>query len=115
MRKDDFADYLYFQSLALEDENSQQDYEDRLLALSAIIIVGANETRERRITRQNRTRRYLCRPQLPPEPRENTPWQALYKSRSDRAFITTMGFIWKSAPGRSINIRPDLAHLTHLT
>ncbi|KAJ8582170.1 hypothetical protein M405DRAFT_922049, partial [Rhizopogon salebrosus TDB-379] len=37
-------------------------------------------------------RLYLCRPQLLPNPRVNTPWQALYESQNDRAFITTMGF-----------------------
>ena len=35
---------------------------------------------------------YLCRPQLLPNPHINTPWQALYHSRNDRAYITTMGF-----------------------
>ncbi|KAF5340016.1 hypothetical protein D9611_012339 [Ephemerocybe angulata] len=36
-------------------------------------------------------RRYLTRPDLLPNPRINTPWQALHGSRNDRAFITTMG------------------------
>jgi len=40
----------------------------------------------------NQTRNYLCRPQLQPDPRNNTPWQVLFNSRNDRAFITTMGF-----------------------
>ncbi|KAG0702432.1 hypothetical protein DFH29DRAFT_758555, partial [Suillus ampliporus] len=37
-------------------------------------------------------RLYLCRAQLLPNPRMSTPWQALFASQSDLAFITTMGF-----------------------
>ncbi|TFK80251.1 hypothetical protein K466DRAFT_452479, partial [Polyporus arcularius HHB13444] len=36
-------------------------------------------------------RRYLRRAQLLPNPRRDTPWQALYESHDDRAYITTMG------------------------
>ena len=38
-----------------------------------------------------RHRLYLCRPELLLNPRIDTPWQALYESNSNRAFITTMG------------------------
>lgn len=36
-------------------------------------------------------RLYLCRPELVPNPRIGSPWQFLYQSQLDRAFITTMG------------------------
>lgn len=89
---DDYADYLYLQSQVVEEENNQQDYQDALLALSAaMIVVGGNQTNELRAARRSETRQYLCRDQLLPDPRQNTPWQALYHSRNDRAFITTMG------------------------
>ncbi|KAF8799597.1 hypothetical protein BYT27DRAFT_7058723, partial [Phlegmacium glaucopus] len=34
----------------------------------------------------------LCRRELMPNPRVDTPWQRLWASQEDRAFITTMGF-----------------------
>jgi hypothetical protein len=40
---------------------------------------------------RQRHRLYLCRPELVPNPRIGSPWQFLYHSKSDRAFITTMG------------------------
>ncbi|KAJ7717308.1 hypothetical protein DFH07DRAFT_762063 [Mycena maculata] len=59
---------------------------------AAIIWVGAEEARKLRAERRKQSRLYLCRPQLLPNPRYNTPWQVLHASGSDRAFITTMGF-----------------------
>jgi len=40
---------------------------------------------------RRRHRLYLCRPELMPNPRIGSPWQCLYQSQSNRAFITTMG------------------------
>jgi len=37
-------------------------------------------------------RLYLCHCKLMPDPRVNMPWQQLWDSQEDRAFITTMGF-----------------------
>ncbi|KAI6104253.1 hypothetical protein F5141DRAFT_1007161 [Pisolithus sp. B1] len=34
---------------------------------------------------------YLCHLQLLPNPHLNTPWQILFNSQNDWAFITTMG------------------------
>ncbi|KAF9039695.1 hypothetical protein BDZ89DRAFT_945205 [Hymenopellis radicata] len=53
---------------------------------------GAQESRRFRAERRRARRLYIIRPELLPNPRINTPWQALYHSQSDRAFITTMGF-----------------------
>jgi len=34
---------------------------------------------------------YLCCPQLLSNPQTNAPWQKLYVTRDDHAFMTTMG------------------------
>jgi hypothetical protein len=44
------------------------------------------------LERRRATRQYLTRSELLPNPRCDTPWQQLYKSESDCAYITTMGF-----------------------
>lgn len=59
---------------------------------AALMIIGAEAARIFQIYQRHRSRNYLCRPQLPPNPRVGTAWQALFRSRNDRAFITTMGF-----------------------
>jgi hypothetical protein len=74
----------------LEDAVEADLYNTQLSA--ALLIMGAEESRVPRSERRNQTRNYLCRPQLQPDPRNNTPWQALFNSRNNRAFITTMGF-----------------------
>ncbi|KAI0344497.1 hypothetical protein BDW22DRAFT_1391232 [Trametopsis cervina] len=69
----------------------EEEEEDLLLA-AALVVLGAEDTRQQhRMETRRRTRQYLTRPELLPNPRVNTPWQQLYESRSDRAFITTMG------------------------
>ncbi|KAJ7226867.1 hypothetical protein GGX14DRAFT_385658 [Mycena pura] len=57
----------------------------------AIILLGAINAHTRRIARRKQNRVYLCRLQLLPYPRLCSPWQVLYLSGSDRAYITTMG------------------------
>ncbi|TFK50298.1 hypothetical protein OE88DRAFT_1808659, partial [Heliocybe sulcata] len=72
-----------------------QDNEDEdllLAALASLLLISIDEARRLRNACRNPSHRYLCRPQLLPSPRHNTPWQRLYASRDDRAFITTMGF-----------------------
>jgi len=59
---------------------------------AALLIAGAQEAQILRSERRNKTPSYLCRPQLQPNPRVDTPWQVLFSSKNDRAFITTMGF-----------------------
>jgi hypothetical protein len=61
-------------------------------ALGLVLILGAEESRKSRARRRNPSRLYLCRPQLLPNPRTLTPWQQVYESQDDRAFITTTGF-----------------------
>ncbi|KAL7278744.1 hypothetical protein ACG7TL_007748 [Trametes sanguinea] len=77
------------------DDSSDEEYDEQLdddaLIAAAVLTAGAEEARLRRAQARLPSRRYLCRPQLLPNPRRNTPWQALYHSQNDRAFITTMG------------------------
>ncbi|KAI0308625.1 hypothetical protein OF83DRAFT_206224 [Amylostereum chailletii] len=72
------------------DSNSEEDEEVELLA--AIILYGTDEAGRLRRLRRQVTRRYLTRPELLSNPRNGTPWQVLYASQNDRAFVTTMGF-----------------------
>ena len=80
-----------------EEEDEEGDLEQELeqsaaLAAVALMVIGAEESRRLRAERRQPSRLYVCRPQLLPNPHKDTPWQVLYQSRSDRAFITTMGF-----------------------
>ncbi|KAJ6448390.1 hypothetical protein C8R45DRAFT_917590 [Mycena sanguinolenta] len=59
---------------------------------AAGIVAGVLLARQQRTERHHERRLYLTRAQLLPDPRHDTAWQVLYSSKSDRAFITTMGF-----------------------
>ncbi|KAF7368888.1 hypothetical protein MVEN_00214600 [Mycena venus] len=79
--------------MAAEMEEDEEEAEWELAATTAaMILTGAEQARVLRAERRQQSRLYLCRPQLLPNPRYDTPWQVLYGSRHDRAFITTMGF-----------------------
>ncbi|KJA13320.1 hypothetical protein HYPSUDRAFT_1079676 [Hypholoma sublateritium FD-334 SS-4] len=84
---------LFLLMLMEEDEayHAQEEAREAQLA-AALMIIRAEAARIFRIYQRHRSRNYLCRPQLPPNPRVGTAWQALFRSRNDRAFITTMGF-----------------------
>ena len=58
---------------------------------AAVLLAAVDDADAARRARECLNRTYLCRPQLLPNPRFDTPWQALYHSGSDRAFVTTMG------------------------
>ena len=74
-------------------EDEEMEHEQLLAGMAtAVLLIGAIEAQRLRAERRKLNRLYLCRPQLLPLPRVATPWQVLHKSRSDRAFITTMGF-----------------------
>jgi hypothetical protein len=84
--------YFYLQHMR-EIEDDDRNDELQLAGLAAAILsLKAEEARQLRIQRRKPNRLYLCRPQLLPNPRVDTPWQVLVASCSDRAFITTMGF-----------------------
>lgn len=79
--------------LCNEEEIAVEEDNLRLAgAALAIICLGSDEVRELRRERRRATRQYLTRPELLTNPRLTTPWQKLFESQNDRAFITTMGF-----------------------
>ncbi len=61
-------------------------------ATLAILLIGVIMSRSAQNEQRRLHRLYLCRSQLLPDPRGVTPWQVLWSSQDDRAFITTMGF-----------------------
>jgi hypothetical protein len=77
--------------LADEEEEDEMDWELTATAVAAI-VVGVLVACQQRAEQRLECRLYLMRAQLLPDPRRDRPWQVLYASKSDRAFITTMGF-----------------------
>jgi len=73
-----------------EEEMDVLNDEEDTRMVAATLVAGIELARLDRIEARNPGRHYLCRPQLLPNPRLNTPWQTLYESQNDRAFITTM-------------------------
>jgi hypothetical protein len=78
----------------LEAQYDDDDDEDLFIvtATVAACLIGFLEVNESKVRRRRSRRLYLTRPELLPNPRVGTPWQILWASQSDRAFITTMGF-----------------------
>jgi hypothetical protein len=68
-----------------EDEDEDEDF------VRALYIIAPEELNQIRRNRRSQTRLYLTRSELLLHPRGRTPWQVLYHSNNDRAFITTMG------------------------
>jgi len=56
-----------------------------------IELIAAHATLQNCLRIARRKRAYLTRTALCPNPRINTPWQFLYHSQDNRAFINTMG------------------------
>jgi len=74
--------------LGIKDEVAQLQAIEALLGMNIAVALHLEELRRRR---RSTTRRYLTWLNLLPNPRTGTAWQKLYASRSDRAYITTMG------------------------
>jgi len=86
-------DDLTIQFLENEAELIEQEEDNEVaLAVAATVIVGVELMRQDCIDNRQPRRLYLCCPQLLPNPRKDTPWQALFATQNNRAFITTMGF-----------------------
>ena len=68
----------------------EEDIEIRA-ALACVLILGIEDARIQKAHRRNESRLYLRCKQLMPFPHVDSPWQHLYESQDDRAFITTMG------------------------
>ncbi|KAF9564958.1 hypothetical protein CPC08DRAFT_741246 [Agrocybe pediades] len=69
-----------------------EEEEAAAAALLCLVVYQVQRTRQLRNQNRRRQRLYLCRPELLPNPRVDTPWQRLWESQNDRAFIMTMGF-----------------------
>ena len=74
----------------LDMEEEEEEEERRLL--TAFVLTGIEENQKHKSEIRNKTRLYLTRPDLLPDPCNDTPWTTLYNRREPRAFITTMGF-----------------------
>ncbi|KAG2105112.1 uncharacterized protein F5147DRAFT_703204 [Suillus discolor] len=92
------SDDLIIQSLKNGAELQQQEDDDKeaALAIAATILVGVELARQDHIENRQPRRLYLCRPQLLPNPRKDTPWQVLFATQNNCAFITTMGLFQNS-------------------
>jgi len=79
--------------MEIEDEVVQDELDNGSAAAAAVIMVlGAEEASRLRAECRKPSHLYLCRPHLLPNPWIDTPWQWLYHSQDDRAYITTIGF-----------------------
>ena len=82
-----------YETSQTNEEEAEHDHDRAMQAVAATLIcAGAEESRLACIQNRLLSRLYLCCPQLLPNPHINTPWQALYHSRNDCTYITTMGF-----------------------
>jgi len=80
-----------------EEEEEEEIAEEELrqwqvVALGMLVYVGGEESHWLWAEQCNTHCTYLTRPELLLNPQEESAWQRLYQSQSDRAFITTMGF-----------------------
>ena len=73
-----------------DDSDSDEDYDLGTLAAGFLYLVHNGRVVQKRETRAL-TRFYHTRASLPPNSRMGTPWQQLYASKIDRAFILTTG------------------------
>ena len=87
--EDEFVNLL---QLKVASEQQGDKFEDELLAYVGLVCYGLEEAQQNSILRCSSQHLYLTRPDFLPNPCNNTPWQALYHSQNDCAFITTMGF-----------------------
>ncbi|KAG6913593.1 hypothetical protein DXG01_005700, partial [Tephrocybe rancida] len=86
--------YLLHVLQQMEEDKDQveNDLVEGAIATAALITLAAEEARQIRAEQHHPNCLYLCRAQLLPDPCTGTPWQVLYNSRNNRAYITTMGF-----------------------
>ena len=74
-----------------EEEMADEEYENALKVTTAI-IAGVEIAWQSQIEARHQNCLYLRHAQLLPDPHGDTPWQRLYSSQNNRAFITIMGF-----------------------
>jgi len=77
-------DNLAIQYLLLNNDEAELfDDDEGAQVLAAALIGGIEVSQQECIDTRNTHCLYLCLPQLLPNPRINTPWQALYNSQND--------------------------------
>jgi len=86
----EFVGRITMDDLQLQYALVNNEEDARMVA--ATLVAGIELARLDHIESRNPGQLYLCRSQLLPNPRFNTPWQVLYESQNDRAFIITMDF-----------------------
>ena len=83
--------YWLWQDEEDEEMEIEHQFMETAVVAAALVVLGSEAARAEYAERRRAHRFYLRRPQLLPDPRENTPWQALYATRDDAAYIVTMG------------------------
>jgi len=92
-------DELILSHLAQMEADAEEEDEDCTIeAATATLLMytGAEESRLARARNRLPSRLYLCRPQLCPNPRIDTPWQHLYRTK-----LTLMGPSCQDNNGRT--------------
>ncbi|TFK35750.1 hypothetical protein BDQ12DRAFT_668371 [Crucibulum laeve] len=75
-----------------EEEEADDELQASTIATAAFIFIGAEEAHLICAEHCRHNCLYLVCSELLSNPQIGTPWQVLYASQSDCAFITTMGF-----------------------
>ena len=88
----DDTEIFYALQASQDTEQLEHDAEYAKQAAMAFFLAGIEHAHQERIRICYAKRVYLTWFDLLRNPRFGTPWQRLYKSQNDRAFITTMGF-----------------------
>ncbi len=101
------------------DDDSDEDYDLGTLAAGFLYLVHNGRVVQKRETRAL-TRFYHTRASLPPNSRMGTPWQQLYASKIDRAFILFHGagvrppiHLWTDAAVRCRRVSRPRDHRAH--
>jgi len=91
---DDLEEFMRFFELwdAFEEEDEAVVQHERWLYESCRTILAAGTAgREIQAAARRTTRRFLRRADLLPDPKGQTSWMAIFNSRADHVYITTMG------------------------
>jgi hypothetical protein len=76
---DDEDEFVLLLQLMLAEQQGDE-FEDELLACVGLVCYGLEEAHQLSVLRRSLQRLYLTRADLLPDPRTDTPWQALYHS-----------------------------------
>jgi hypothetical protein len=74
-----------------DDDSNTLARRRRVRRVATVLLIMSNLGKASQRARRSSRRAALTRNELLPNPREDTPWQVLYDSEEDRAYISTMG------------------------